>query len=420
MIPCISLALVAALPVRAEALDLETAVSLALEVHESPAIALAQAEQAKAQVRAAWSRMLPTVALSGTYRRRAFEVKPSLGDGTTATIQAKNALSAEASLGTTLFDASAIPELQAARLRARAQALSAEETARSLAFETAEAFYAALAADRTLAAAERRLALAEATAENAQARFAAGLVGSGEKNRTQLDQAEAAQVRAEAARAARLARLALGFLVGATPAGELVAPKAPAAAANGAERPDVAAARLLMQAAERATWTPWLSMVPSLALDASLRATNETGFQNRVFNWDVALTLTWVLYDGGARYAEVDLRNAQAEAARLAAQALSRQAELEVERAAAELQASLQIAEQAQTRARVAEENREEVEARFRQGLASALEETDAATAAFAASVGLEQARFEAAQAALSVARAAGGWPTPRREPSRP
>ncbi|MCA9549870.1 MAG: TolC family protein [Myxococcales bacterium] len=420
MIPCISLALVAALPVRAEALDLETAVSLALEVHESPAIALAEAEQAKAQVRAAWSRMLPTVALSGTYRRRAFEVKPSLGDGSTATIQAKNALSAEASLETTLFDASAIPELQAARLRSRAQTLSAEETARSLAFETAEAFYAALAADRTLAAAERRLALAEATAENAQARFAAGLVGSGEKNRTQLDQAEAAQVQAEATRAARLARLALGFLVGATPAGELVAPKAPASAANGAERPDVAAARLLMQAAERATWTPWLSMVPSLALDASLRATNETGFQNRVFNWDIALTLTWVLYDGGARYAQVDLRNAQAEAARLAAQALSRQAELEVERAAAELQASLLIAEQAQTRARVAEENREEVEARFRQGLASALEETDAATAAFAASVGLEQARFEAAQAALSVARAAGGWPTPRRESPKP
>jgi multidrug efflux system outer membrane protein len=413
MMTAFALSALAALPARAEPLALEDAVSMALQTHESPAIALAEAEQARAQLRAAWSRVLPTVALSGTYRRRAFGVEANL-NGTTATIQAKDALSAEASLETTLFDAAAIPEIQAAGLRARAQALSAEAVARRLAFETAEAFYAALAADRTVAAATRRRALAEAAADDAQARFTAGLVGTGEVNRTELDKAEAAQVEAEAIRAARLARLALGFLVGSTPTGPLVAPAVPSGAAE-AERPDLAAARLLLAAAERATWSPWLSMIPSLALDGSLRATNETGFQNRVFNWDVALTLTWVLFDGGARYAQVDLRNAQAEAARLASQALSRQAALEVERAAAELSASLTILEQAQRRARLAEDNRLEVEARFRQGLASALEETDAATAAFAASVALEQARFESAQAALAVAEAGGGWPTAAR-----
>ena len=403
---------------RSEALDLDTALALAAKNDERPAIARAQAAQARAQYKVAWARLLPNISVSGTYRRRAFEIIREF-DGNTATLQASNALAAEGRVDMRLLDPSVIPEIQAADLTADARQEQAEEQARRLAFETAEAFYAALAADRTLDAAERRLALAATTSSDALARFEAGLVAQSEINRTRLDEAEARQARAEAVRARRLARIALGFLIGVEPRGALEVPPRPAAIADRAAymRPDVAAARLLVDAAQRAAWAPWLSMLPTIDLAASLRANNETGFQDNVFNWDVALIATWVLYDGGERYGRAAEREAQAESARQTLAALERTADVEVARASSDLEASLEILEQARSRAALAEDNRNEVTARFSQGLASALEVADAATSAFAAKVALEQARFEVAQAALAVRSAVGAWPTSEQKP---
>ncbi|MEL7239418.1 MAG: TolC family protein, partial [Planctomycetota bacterium] len=360
-----------------------------------------------------WSRLLPTLSLSGTYRRRAFEVVRAF-EGQTATFQAFNALATEGRVDTRLFDASAIPDIQATDLTAEAREAQAEDQARQIAFQTAEAFYAALAADRTLAAAQQRLTLATATSSDARARFDAGLVARTEVDRTRLDEAEARQSEAEAARARRLARVALGFLVGFEPTGRLMVPAPPASTLENRKyrRPDIEAARLLATAARRAAWGPWLSMIPALDLAASLRANNETGFQDQVFNWDIALTLTWVLYDGGQRYAQADARKAQTDAARLTLAALERTAEVERARAAADLSASMTVLEQAGTRARLAEELRTAVRERFNRGLASALEVTDAATRAFEANVALEQARFQTAQAALALRNAVGAWPT--------
>ncbi|MEL7369691.1 MAG: TolC family protein [Myxococcota bacterium] len=400
-------------PSPAAPLDLSTALQLAQKVDERPAIARSQAAEARAQHRLAWSRLLPTLSLSGTYRRRAFEVVRAF-EGQTATFQAFNALATEGRVDTRLFDASAIPDIQATDLTAEAREAQAEDQARQIAFQTAEAFYAALAADRTLAAAQQRLTLATATSSDARARFDAGLVARTEVDRTRLDEAEARQSEAEAARARRLARVALGFLVGFEPTGRLMVPAPPASTLENRKyrRPDIEAARLLATAARRAAWGPWLSMIPALDLAASLRANNETGFQDQVFNWDIALTLTWVLYDGGQRYAQADARKAQTDAARLTLAALERTAEVERARAAADLSASMTVLEQAGMRARLAEELRTAVRERFNRGLASALEVTDAATRAFEANVALEQARFQTAQAALALRNAVGAWPT--------
>ncbi|MEM7677353.1 MAG: TolC family protein, partial [Myxococcota bacterium] len=187
-------------------LDLSTALRLAQKVDERPAIARSQAAEARAAHRLAWSRLLPTLSVSGTYRRRAFEVVRQF-EGQTATFQAFNALATEGRFDTRLFDASAIPDIQSTELIAEARDAQAEDQARQIAFQTAEAFYAALAADRTFAAAEQRLDLATTTSSDAQARFKAGLIARTEVDRTRLDEAEAQQSRAEAARLRRLARI---------------------------------------------------------------------------------------------------------------------------------------------------------------------------------------------------------------------
>ncbi len=402
----------APLPVRTEALDLKTALDLAAQNDERPALARARAAEAQAAYRQAWSRLLPTLSVSGTYRRRAFEVEVPQ-ETRTAVIQANDALASEGRFSMRLVDASAIVDLQSADLTTEARSVEAHETDRRLAFETAEAFYAALAADRTFDAAQRRVALATTTSSDALARFDAGLAALRDVNRTRLDEAEARQSLAEAVRAQRLARITLGFLVGVEPKGALLVPKQSKSVsfAQPVSRPDIEAARILLASASRAAWGPWLSMIPTVDLVASLRATNETGFQDRIFNWDISVLATWVLYDGGARYAEAKRRAAQLETARLNLAALERTAHVELARAGADLNASLSILAQASTRAELAEENRDEVTARFARGLASALEVADAATSAFAAHVALEQARFEAASAALQVRNAGGAWP---------
>ena len=399
-------------PTRTEPLDLETALALAAKNDERPAIARALAAQAQAEYELAWARLLPTIAISGTYRRRAFEVEVPQ-ETRTAVIQASDALASEGRLSMRILDASAIPDIQAADLTTEARSENAKEVSRQLAFETAEAFYAALAADRTFEAAQRRVVLATATSSDAAARFEAGLAARSEINRTRLDEAEARQSLAEALRAQRLARIALGFLIGVEPRGSLTVPERPASIDDSQPilRPDIAAAQLLVASASRAVWAPWLSMIPTVDVIASLRATNETGFQDRIFNWDISVVATWVLYDGGQRYADADLRAAQLETARLNLAALERTANVDLARASSDLKASLTIVDQANTRAQLAEENRDEVAARFARGLASALEVTDAATSAFEAKVALEQARFEVARAALEVRSAQGAWP---------
>lgn len=401
-------------------LDLDTAVALALQNNEIPQIADARLTQALATRQRAYTQLFPTLSLAGTYTRRAIEVAPEI-DGEVATIQALNAFSSEARISTRLFDARHIPDIQAAEDGVRAEAARREEQIRTLAFETATSFFTALVAGRNLRVTQRREALARATLDNVDARFRAGLVAKSVRNRTALDlaTAEVSTVRSE--NAVKLARLSLAFLVGQSVEDRLVEPraalKAPFESVEAAleARLDLQALEFEVERARHAAWVPWLGLVPSLLLNGSVRATNETGFQGRVFNGDVALTLEWVLFDGGARYAEAALLSAQRLEAELNRDAQRRRVALEVRSAAVNLETNLTATQKAKMRAQIAEENRQEVQARFDQGLASALEQTDAATAAFEAATALEEARFNTALAALALRRAMGVWPTDAR-----
>jgi outer membrane protein TolC len=61
----------------------------------------------------------------------------------------------------------------------------------------------------------------------------------------------------------------------------------------------------------------------------------------------------------------------------------------------------------------VAKQNFEEVDERYRNGLASALEQTDALVSAFEAEVGMVRQQFASAVARLALEEAIGSWPVP-------
>ncbi|MFN2386338.1 MAG: TolC family protein, partial [Thermoanaerobaculia bacterium] len=221
----------------------------------------------------------------------------------------------------------------------------------------------------------------------------------------------------------------LGFLIGA-PADRPLAEEEPSllAAAPPEEierdaerlRPDLQAAALRAEALRLLALEPLLRMVPTLDLQGIYRGTNEAGLSGNDTDWNVAATLTWEVFDGGVRYAQAAARRAEYREASLAADQLRRLIGQEIRTARADLDTSHAALEQARVRARVAQQNAEEVRVRFGEGLATGLEQADAVVSAFEAEAELARQRFALRLAELSLLRSAGRWPSISPPPPAP
>lgn len=401
-------------------LTLADAIAAARAGNEVPGVAAARVERAAALRRQAVSLLVPSLTLSGTYTRRAREVT-RLVDGDEVTVQALDALGAQGLVESTLFDLRALPLIRAANRSLDAQRLESSELERALDFDVASTYYTVLSAEQLFAAAERRVRVAEATVDEARIRLEAGLANRNDFTRADL---ELATARLEATRTARdveSARLSLGFLI-AMPVGDrpLARPdalpaitEAPAAlvARAVAARNDVAALSERAEAARQTALAPRLGLVPTLDLRGLYRLTNEAGLSGNDEDWNVGLTLTWQLFDGGTREALADQRDAEAREAELDLDRETRRVALEVEQALAVLESADAAFVQAQARLDAAQQNAEEVRERYRAGLASALEQADAQVSEFEAEAEVARQGFLRAIARLALERALGGQP---------
>lgn len=396
-------------------LTLEAALELALKNNEVPGIARARLEQARALTREAWARLLPEVVLQGTYTRRPRAVERDVG-GTPTVIQSANGLAAVGSVRTSILDAPAIPLVLRTQRLEQAQAHEGRALVQDLLFDAAEAYYGVLSAEELQSAAERRVEVARTALEVARRRLEAGLTGRQEVTRSELELSTARLARQDARLLVATNRLALGVLLGVRAdmpliASDGVAP-APATVPEGLVRPDVLARRAALSAAEVAEKEPWLRLVPSLDALATFRTTNEPGLAGDRENWSISATATWVLYDGGLRYAALRARRAEADERRLELSALERTAVREREEAELRTQAAAAAVEEAEVATRIARENASEVDRLFAAGLATALERADATVASYEAEAALARQRFALRVARLAQRRAVGMWPT--------
>jgi outer membrane protein TolC len=343
-----------------------------------------------------------------------FPGEPGEGD---RVIRKHDALFGQLELGVTVFDATTIPTIRAAGEQVEAQRRWTEEEKRKLAFQVAETYLTVLTAERTARVAERRVELAEQVLEDVRARFEAGLFKRSDLNRAELEHASARLEATRTENALRLSRLALYDVVaakiGPVQAFEIDVESASedALLEDAQDRPDLLALSAEMRAAARQAEEPWMRLVPSLELSAVVTATNETGFVGQAFNWDVILGLTWALYDGGLRYAEARARAADARIASLLLSRQQRAVTVAVRSAMTELDTARAAVMQAERRLELARENADEVRARYGRGLATAIEQADAAVAEFEAGVELERQRFLLVRAQLDLRRAVGAWP---------
>ena len=398
-----------------EPLTLERALALARERNEVPAIARARIERAAALTRQAWARLLPEAMIQGRYTRRQAAVSRQVG-GDVAEIQSRNALNATATVQTNVLDASAIPLVISARREEEATAHEAESLVQSLSYDVATGFFAVLSAEELHAAAERRVQVAASAVEVSQRRVKAGLSGRQEVTRTELSLSNARLALNDARLLVETTRLALGELLALTVDMPLAPPpplpeRAPDEEALGtSRRPDLLALESRSRSFELLALEPHLRLIPSLGIGAEYRITNEPGF-GLPTNWSLFATSTWVLYDGGLRYAQARARAAEADELRLTLSSLRRTAEREHAEASVRIVAAQAALDEARIAHRLAQENVEQVSQLFAAGLATALERDDATVAAFEAQADLAQSTFALRVAQLEERRARGLWP---------
>lgn len=391
-------------------LTLEQAEALALQHQPQLQAARAQTRAAQARARQANAALLPSATLTGGVAR---------GDGP-APLAPTTTWSAGLSASQPLFDAGAWFNASSSRAAAAAQAETERAGRLDVLLAVRTAWYQAAAARDLVEVARETLANREAHLAQVKAFVEVG-------TRPEIDLAQARADRASAvvqligaendlATAHAQLNQAMGVAASTdyplgpaalTPlAGEEGPIDALLAEALGA-RPDATArarqhdAQVAALRSAQATWLP--------TVDAGAKVT-EAGPQpdQTQRSWNVGLTLTWPLFEGGrgaARASEaqasLDALDAGDEAFRQQIRLELEQARLAVRSARASLEASGEVVVNARERLRLAE-------ARYQAGLGSGLELNDAQVAVTNAAAQEVKARFTLASARAQLAKALG------------
>lgn len=412
-----------AAPAAVVGLTVDEAIALALARNETPEIAMARIERAEASMTRAASALLPGVVLGGTL---ATNDKDHLPHGGAANETAS--WSARADMA--LLRASAWSSLSASRYSLRAQQLNSLELKRSLAFTVSNVFLNILAADRQVIAAENRLQVSQSSVADAKARLQAGLSTRTDVTRAELEEATARLSLTRTRNLVTTTRLALADLIVSSLDGPLQTPNAIDVPSRDGEvlgrlalayRADLRALQYQEAAADqnvRAAYGRWVPDVSAAAI-VSDYDTNDptTAAGDKTIDVTLALNATWTLYDGGDRGGAISQAQADRRETGLNRTQQLRGLRKELLTALADLDTSEAALQQAEARDRLAKANAEEIHARYKQGLATALEDADAISGQFEAESDKVAALLSMARARLNLRQLSGLWPTTDREP---
>lgn len=294
----------------------------------------------------------------------------------------------------------------------------AERTWQERVYAVKEAFFSLLRAREDAAVAAETASLYETQLDQARAFYRAG-----SKARIDVTTAEVnlSQARLDLARAESSVSVAVATLeneIGTglpdrkarleTPKEKLLPPPALETAIGEAlgSRPDVLAGEERILSARQGLKATAKGMSPSLYLTGGYEITqNVSNFEDE---WNAVLSLSIPLYDGGATAARTEASRADLEIGRSDQEKLKQQVRLEVETAILELRtASVQV-ETAEVALRQARENLDLARGRYRVGVGTSLEVTDAGEKYSSARKSLVQARYDLQVAATALEKALG------------
>jgi outer membrane protein TolC len=340
--------------------ELDLAAAVALFHEEAPTLdqIASRVAEAQATVRLSTAPLQPILATQAGYARNNAEVKLAFGDilqnlsasfpipitidpstlPDPVIIQPLQQFSVGAQLTVPLFDGKAWMDFATARQYATATEAQAEGARLQTEAALVKACWLASAAEAAVHDYGESVKDATAQEERAARRVKGGLGIELDvlQAHLEVERRESALVQAEAD--LQRARRAIGALLGVGGAVRVAVPEVPrgvmsgddAAATARADSPTLAATAAASTAADRAVDSAWWRHAPTLNATAQV-AWQTVDFPTGLpYGWKVGLNLTWVLYDGGSRYAILD----QALARRVGMDAQGEAAALEVDRTA--------------------------------------------------------------------------------------
>ncbi len=388
-------------------ITLEQAIERATARNETWAITRSLIIQSQARQRQVLAQLLPQLFVNARGSRLGSQVEV---DGRVIRPQFDWSATGTASL--VLFDGTLYPTYQSAgELVAQTQADAAWQQNIVL-FEVRRAFVTLAAAQREVALAEQTVAIRRDTLTRASALVTASLAIPLDVARAEASMLEAEQALFNAQAARGDAADALLVLMGEQPGAGALATEEDALARTAAQaqvsvpssdglerRFDFVAASRAIEATELSERAVWWQLAPRLSVELNAQAGPPTFTNPDGFIWSVALVMGWVLYDGGARYAEAEVLSQQAEQQRLERQRAMRQARGEIASVVRDFEAARGGMTSATRQVEVAEQALDLARRRFEQGLSSTLEVNDATEALFRAQLLQNQATLRVALA---------------------
>ena len=421
--------LVAQTPAPTTPLRLSFADAVRLASGEVPAVALAtlRTSEAEARVRQARSALLPSLSLGGAWVNRDFNSK-SLGIPFPPQFNLPNPVppfdnyDGRVTVTQTLFDWSSVARVRAAGAQADGSRAERGVTVEGAALTAALAYLRAARGQAAVAARQADSALAAELVGLAQAQKAAGVSGAIDvtRARTQLVTAEGLLIvaRNQMDRARIDVTRALG-LDPATPltltdslaptlgAAEVPAERDAAVTAALAGRPDLGAELARGVAARRSGTAIRAERLPRVGVEADYGVNGLTG-PSALSTRQVALQVTLPILDGFRREARAAEQDAVVRESQVREGDLRRQIAAEVDAALLDLGSAEAQQVVAREQLRLAESELSQSRERFKAGVAGNIDVITAQAGLIRARDTEIDARFAAATARISLARAAG------------
>lgn len=383
---------------------------------------LKQAQEASSKVLANY---LPQVSVSGSYTHNQVGAEftlpnslfaPGAPGNSTVVIQKQEQLAGQAQLSQALLVPALWPAFGIASLSEKVAAMSTENARREILFSVASLYYGAVSLKETIAVQEQLLRNNLEHERDAKVRVEAGAMPKITLIRAQIDRARAEQDLVRAQRAYASAKVALGTMFDREADYEVARPEEPQLPADLTgleavalkERPDVMAADLSRELAEKNKKSVYYQYLPSILGRAVYQAQNLKGFTGTFGQYALSIVASWTLWDGGLRESQLRENTAkliEAEAALRKAQISARD---EVRRALLDLESSRANRIKSEEQARLARENMRLITVNYQAGAATQIEVSDANTALAQAELGFVAESLNAELAALRLLRAAG------------
>jgi len=396
----------------------EDAARIALLQQPSVLIARAQVLAAQGRTQQARSDLLPNVTLNSSYTRTTnFRGNASSGSNTGG--GSSGGFNSQVSVDQLLFDFNrTVNNVRAAAAREAAARQDLTATESDVVLAVKDAYYAYQQDTQLVAVQEANVASSQAQLTFAQARLTAGLGPPADVLQAATNVAAATQALAQARQTALNSQIALALEMGVDPRTPLALapaeePAPPSDDVNSLvstaleQRPDIRSAQATIRAAGYSVSAARAGNLPRVGLTGSLgsRGPNDPFASN---SGSVGISVSWNVFDAGFTAGAVRIARADVEIARAQLQQASLAAIRDVSQGWVNLHSAEQRVAIAQAQVANATESLRLAEGRFRAGVSTFLEVTQAQTALTSAQVNLVNAQTLVQFARAQLAHAIG------------